>query len=319
VGADSNGTVTIHENGGIFNAALRPSSQWDLNGTLEVLYDDNAFTPVSPRQTQHYRVHTLYRPNGWMTLSGAFNDLERHNNTNNNDAAVAAKDVTYAGPIAHQDHSRVVSVGATLFPKGHLGLDANYAYSDVYTSTNICYDAAASPAYPGAATPSGTACPGATVRGTSYYEFGPVKDFMNAPTQFVSVALAISPDNSTRTNIGYRLSSVNGTQFFNDPRDVNGSLVSMYQSPFANIAYTWHKAWVWKAEYNYFGYGEGGPSGAPFCSTNNPTPATPATVVPCNSSTLAGLQTGLTLPASGETAPRNFRANNITLGMHYEF
>ena len=319
VGADSNGTVTIHENGGIFNAALRPSSQWDLNGTLEVLYDDNAFTPVSPRQTQHYRVHTLYRPNGWMTLSGAFNDLERHNNTNNNDAAVAAKDVTYAGPIAHQDHSRVVSVGATLFPKGHLGLDANYAYSDVYTSTNICYDAAASPAYPGAATPSGTACPGATVRGTSYYEFGPVKDFMNAPTQFVSVALAISPDNSTRTNIGYRLSSVNGTQFFNDPRDVNGSLVSTYQSPFANIAYTWHKAWVWKAEYNYFGYGEGGPSGAPFCSTNNPTPATPATVVPCNSSTLAGLQTGLTLPASGETAPRNFRANNITLGMHYEF
>lgn len=319
VGADSNGTVTIHENGGIFNAALRPSSQWDVNGTLEVLYDDNAFTPVGPRQTQHYRMHTLYRPKDWVTLSGVFNDLERHNNTNNNGAAVAAKDVTYAGPIAHQDHSRVVSVGAVLFPKGHLGLDANYAYSDVYTATNICYNAAASPLYPGAATASGTACPGATVRGVTYYEFGPVKDFMNAPTQFVSAALAISSENSTRANIGYRVSSVNGSQFFNDARSVNGSLVSTYQSPFANVAYTFHKAWIWKAEYNYFGYGEGGPSGAPFCSTNNPTPSTPATVVPCNSPTLAGLQTGLTLSPAGETAPRTFRANNITLGMHYEF
>jgi hypothetical protein len=42
-------------------------------------------------------------------------------------------------------------------------------------------------------------------------------------------------------------------------------------------------------------------------------------VVACNSSSLAGLQTGLTLPPSGETAARPFRANNITLGFHYEF
>jgi hypothetical protein len=72
-------------------------------------------------------------------------------------------------------------------------------------------------------------------------------------------------------------------------------------------------------EYNYFSYAEGGASGAPYCSTSNPTPATPAPVVACNSSSLAGLQTGLSLPPSGETAARPFRANNITLGFHYEF
>ena len=89
------GTVTINENGGIFNAALRPASNWELNGTVEMLYDDNVFTPVSPRQTQHYRVHTLYRPRPWATLSGAYNDLERHNNTNNTGAvSVAADGVT---------------------------------------------------------------------------------------------------------------------------------------------------------------------------------------------------------------------------------
>jgi hypothetical protein len=58
----------------------------DVNGTVEMLYADNAFTPVGPRQTKHYRVHTMYRPKPWATISGAWNDLERHNNTNNNQA-----------------------------------------------------------------------------------------------------------------------------------------------------------------------------------------------------------------------------------------
>jgi len=55
---------------------------------------------------------------------------------------------------------------------------------------------------------------------------------MNAPTQYASVALALSPIAKFHANIGYRISSVNGSRFFNDPRDVNGSLVSTYQSPF---------------------------------------------------------------------------------------
>ncbi|MBB6143850.1 hypothetical protein HNQ77_001799 [Silvibacterium bohemicum] len=319
VGEDTNGTVTIHENGGIFNVALRPSSRWDVNGSLELLYADNAFTPVNARQTQQYRVHTMFKPKPWMTFTGAFNDRERHNNTNNNQSAVAAGDVAYAGPIGHVDHSRVVSIGGQLVPNDRYGFDFNYAYSDVYASTNICYDAAATSTLPGAASASGTACPGATVRGTTYYEFGPVRDFMDAPTQYGSVALSISPINRIHSSIGYRISSVSGSRFFNDARDVNGSLVSTYQSPYVRVAWTVRKGWIWRAEYNFYGYGEGGPSGAPFCSTSNPTPSSPAPVVPCNSPTLAGLQTGLTISPAGETAPRNFHANNVTLGMHYEF
>ena len=98
VGATTNGTVTINEDGGIFNAAVRPTANWNLNGSVEVLYADNAFTPVGPRQTKHYRVHTMYRPKPWATISGACNDLERHNNTNNNQAAVAAGDCPLRGP-----------------------------------------------------------------------------------------------------------------------------------------------------------------------------------------------------------------------------
>lgn len=315
-GATSNGTVTIHENGGIFNAALRPANHWDINGTVEIAYYDNVITPVAPRQFQQYRLHTMYRPRPWATLSGAFNDRERHDNTNNNQASVAAGTV-YAGPLEHQDHSRFVSLGADLEPNEHYGVNFFYAYSDVYTATNICYDAAASAAYPGASPgPVATLCPGATVRGTNYYEVGPVKDFMNAPTQSGSVALMMSPVAKFHSNIGYRVNAVNGNQFFNDPRGVNGALNSTYESPFFNVAWTVHPGLIWKAEYNFYGYGEGGPSGSPYCLTSNPTTAAP-NVAAVSCSSVPG--TGLTLPSSGDTAARNYHANIVTLGMHYEF
>ncbi len=311
------GTVTIHENGGILNVAMHPANHWDLNGSAELAYADNVFTPVAPRQLQRYRVHTLYRPRPWATLSGSFSDLERHNNTNNNQS-ITGNTVVYAGPLDHIDHSRFVNFGADLQPNEHFGFSFSYSYSDVYTSTNICYDAASSAAYPGAATASGLACPqSGPDRGVAYYDYGPVKDFMDAPSQSGTAALTLSPDKKLRSDIGYSVTSVNGSQFFNDPRAVNGSLVSTYQSPYVNLAWTMHPGLIWKAQYNFFGYGEGGPSGAALCSTTNPTPTTPAPGVPCAS--LAGMQTGLTISPAGETAPRNYHANNVLLGVHYEF
>jgi hypothetical protein len=318
VGATSNGTVTINENGGIFNAAVRPTSNWSINGTVEALYADNAFTPVGARQTRQYRVHTAYRPRTWATLSAAWSDRERHNNTNNNAAAVAAGDDPYEGPLDHVDHSRVVSLGAALAPSEHFGLDLNYAYSDVYTATNICYDNGASATLPGTASlnASGTAnvCPGVFTRGsTTQLADWFARDFMDAPTQSGSVALNVSPVKAVRSNVGYRISAVSGSQFFNDARAVNGSLQSAYQSPFVNVAWTVHHGLVWKAEYNFYGYGEGGPSGSENCSTST---TTTSTVVPC---TTLSQPTGLTESPAGLTAPRNFHANNVTLALHYEF
>jgi len=298
--------VDITENGGIFNAALRPSAQWTVNGTLEFLYDDNAFTPVSPRQTRHYRFHTRYKVKPWAILSGAYNDLERHNNTNNTGTP------SVDGPLAHVDYSRVGSVGLSLAPNDHYSLDVNYSYSDIYIATNICYLNGASVAIPGTASTTSSGAPNLCPNTPTDWA---AKDFANAPTQYASIGVSYSPNKAVRTAAGYRISAVSGNQFFADAQQVNGSLQSAYQSPFMNVAWTVHPGWIWRAEYNYYGYGEGGPSGAPFCSTS--TSAT-AAVVPCNSSTLIG-PTGLTEPSSGLSAPRNFRGNILTLGMHYEF
>ena len=305
--------ISVDENAGILNVALRPTNRWDINGTAEIQYNDNAFTPMTPRQLQHYRVHTMYRPKPWATISGAFNDLERHNNTNNTGTPAAD------GPLQHMDHTRIVSLGAALTPNEHYGFDFNYSYTDVYITTNACFASGAGatatnpPNYVGVASGSTGApnlCPNLLT------DWGPVKDFMDAPTQYASMALTLSPSKAFHSDIGYRISAVSGNQFFNDAQEVNGSLQSAYQSPFVNLAWTVKPGWVWRAEYNYYGYGEGGPSGAPLCST---TTAASATIVPCNSSTLAGLPTGLTEPSAGLTAPRNFHANNVTLAMHYEF
>lgn len=312
-GATTNGTVTINEDGGILNIALRPAKNWDVNGTAEILYADNVFTPVAPRQLQHYRFHTLYRAKSWATISGAYNDLERHNNTNNTGTA------PLDGPLGHVDHSRIASVGAQINPNEHYGFDLNYSFSDVYTATNICYDGGATAALPLAAAPAnGAGCPGATVRGATYLEFGPVKDFMDAPTHYGSAAVRFSPAEGVNWGVGYHITSVNGSRFYNDPRDVAGSLNSTYQSPFVSVAWTVRPGWIWKAEYDHYGYGEGGASGAPYCSTSTtlPSATTPAPVVAC---TATGQQVGMSLTNAGETAPRTFRANNILLGFHYEF
>jgi len=294
-----------------------------VNGTAEFLYADNAFTPVGARQTRHYKIHTIYRPKPWATVSGAYNDLEHHNNTNNitkvtDPTVIDALD----GPIQHVDYSRVGSVGVVLAPSEHYGLDINYAYSDVYTSTNICYLSGATATLPGTAvlTPGGAPaiCPGVFVRGstTVLSSWGPTKDFADAPTEYASVGLNLSPNKKIHSTLGYRISSVSGNQFFNDARQVNGSLQSAYQSPYVHVAYSVRPNWIWSANYDYYGYGEGGPSGTPYCST---TTSTTAVVVPCNSPSLAAYPTGLTEPSSGLTAPRNFHANIVTLSMHYEF
>jgi hypothetical protein len=146
-------------------------------------------------------------------------------------------------------------------------------------------------------------------------DWGPVKDFMDAPTQYASINATYSPNKVFWSSMGYRISAVSGNQFFADAQQVNGSLQSAYQTPYVNIAWTVHPGLIWQAEYNYYGYGEGGPSGAPLCSTST---GASAVVVPCNTTTLAG-PTGLTEPSSGLTAPRNFHGNVVTLAIHYEF
>lgn len=306
------GTIAITENAGIFNAALRPAKDWELNGTVEIGYADNAFTAVGQRQFRTYRVHTKYRPKSWATISGSFSDRERHNNTNNNQDVVAAGDANYSGPINHVDHNRIGSMGVVLARSERYSFSANYSYSDVYAATNTCYSSGATATAPGAAQVTSNGTPSLCVGASTWL----ARDYMDAPTHIGSAMLVYSPVDKVKTSVGYTVSAVDGSRFFNDARDVNGSMVSTYQSPVVGFAYAMRPGLVWKADYNFYGYGEGGVSGATMCST---TTSATATIVPCNSSTLPAESTARLMGPAGATAPRNFHANNVTMGVHYEF
>lgn len=326
------GQITINQNAGIFNAALRPAKNWDINGTVEISYDDNVLTPVSPRQSKLYRVHTIYKPNTFTTISASYSDRERHNNTNNAaDLITSGVVYTYNGPLNHIDYSRIGSVGLVVAPKEQYSFNVNYSYSDVYTATNTCFTNYAyaavttlTPNVPAIAGPAPVTSSGAAslckpTSATAAPEWA-ARDFEDAPTQFVSAAFTLTPNKKFSSNIGYTINDVSGSRFFNDARDVNGMLNSKYQTPFLSVAYTLHPGLIWKAQYDYFGYGEGGPSGAQTCTTTSITAANASTIgstiVPCAS---LSVPTGMNEGTAGATTPRVFHANNFTLGLHYEF
>jgi hypothetical protein len=310
----------ITEQGAILNAAYRVTSNWDINGTVEAMYDDNAFTTMSPRQLRHYRVHTKFRPAKWADFTASYTDMERHNNTQNTGVA------SPYGQLNHVDYSRTAGLSGMLSPNEHLAVDFDYVYSDVYTATNICYTnqdsgfltGTTSTYFAGAASLTSTGAPSICV--TSATNSTPTqwlaRAFMHAPTQHGSVGLDVNPNDKAKFGIGYRVSAVAGSQFFADARAVNGALQSTYQTPYLNVAYTMHPGFTWKAEYNYFGYGEGGPSGAQNCTLTSVAVVTAANIVPCAS---MSVQTGMNEGAAGATAPRDFHASNVTLGFHYEF
>jgi hypothetical protein len=305
----------ISEQGAILNASYRVTNNWDVNGSFEALYDDNAFTTMSPRQVRRYRVHTKFRPVKWAIFTAAYNDLEQHNNTNN-----ANMGAPY-GPLEHVDYSRTAAFSGVLTPNEHVAIDFDYAYGDVYTATNICFSNMDSTfvGFAGTAVLTSTGAPSVCITSATA-ALWKARAFADAPTQHGSVGLLLKPDGKLTYGLGYRINSVNGTQFFNDARAVNGSMESTYQTPYANVDWQVSHGLILKAEYNYAGYGEGGVSGAESCTTTFLTAANVSTIgstiQPCAT---IGVPTAMNSTPAGMTAPRNFHANNIMLGFHYEF
>lgn len=127
--------------------------------------------------------------------------------------------------------------------------------------------------------PAGFTCGNITSTSTPPLYFG--SGYYDSPTQYGSIGIMLAPVKLIRTNFGYRMTAIDGKTELLNPRAVPGSLQSQYQSPYANVLVNIAKGWGLKGDWNYYSYGEGSPI--------------------------------------GPTAPRSFRGNVYTLGMHYEF
>jgi hypothetical protein len=248
--------IPIHESWGLLGAALRPTPQLRINFNLEAMYADNSFTRISPRQLQHYIVRSTYRPQLWLTFNGTVNIRESRDNVQT---------------VNHLEHNRDFSLGASISRSERWSLDLNYAYDSVYSSTIECYTSTPAPPMAGTA-PAVCAAAGTPLLSNGYY---------NVPVQFGSIGFTVMPIKRVHLNGGYRTTAVNGTSDLINVRQVNSTIQSQFQSPYANMIVDIAPNWSWRASYNFYDYGEG-------------------------------------LPV-GPTLPRNFHANVTTLAVHYAF
>jgi hypothetical protein len=223
----------IHEHWALFGMAAQPTSQWSVKLNVDAMYADEAYTQISPRQLQHVVLRTFYKPQPWVSVSGAINLLESRDN------------VEF---VHHTAHSRDFSFGTSFEPSDKWALDLNYSYDNDFSRTDVCYFASAP--LPGAGT---CAIPGSVANiepfmGTGYY---------NDPTHFGTISLMLAPMRKVRTNFGYQINVSDGHAEILNARQVPGSVQSEYQTPFADVALSLAPQWTWKAAWNYYGYGEG--------------------------------------------------------------
>ncbi len=250
--------ILIHSYGPLFGLALRPTAEWRINFNVDALYSDNAFTRISPRATQHYRLRASYNPHPWLSVAGTINILEDRNNVQT---------------VYHLAHDRDFSFAAMINPNETWGIDVNYAYQSIFSRTDFCYTSGA-PVEGAQAQPSPPVCQqaGLPLQSDGYY---------NQPTQYGSIGFVFSPMKRLHAAAGYRMSDVNGQAPPINIRQVPGSLQSQYQTPYGKLSFDLDSNWSWKADYNYYSYGEGTPI--------------------------------------GPTLPRSFRGNVYTLGVRYAF
>jgi hypothetical protein len=247
-GADN---IPIHENWALFGLWLQPSPKFRANFNADIMSADNAFTRISPGQLQHYRVRATYRPQKWLNVAGSINLFQSTNNLSNN----------------HQ-HARDYSISAMMTKSEYWSFDLNYSYDSVYSSTDICYVSSVAPT----TTPACPTDPAPYLLGNAYY---------NQPTNFGSASFMLHPAERVTANFGYTVSSVQGQSELLNPRQVQGSLQSLYETPFARIAVTLRPRLVWNAEWLFKEYNESSPV--------------------------------------GPTAPRDFRGNIYTLSLRYNY
>ncbi|HLJ75795.1 MAG TPA: hypothetical protein VKT75_00200, partial [Acidobacteriaceae bacterium] len=182
--------------------------------------------------------------------------------------------------VGYLAHNRSLTAAASLAPTERYGVDLAYGYTDVFSQVQNCFDDSGFVPADATLMPVGVACGNAVNTATSKAAFFGTSHY-DAPTQFGSIGIVYTPVPKLRTGLGYRMSAVDGHTESLNPRNAPGSLQSQFQTPYASVAYTVAPGWAFSGHWDYYGYGEGSPIGA--------------------------------------TAPRSFRGNVYTLGMHYEF
>lgn len=235
------GETLINEYAGLFGLWARPIPNWNIRFDMELMSADSAFTRISPRQSQEYRLRTKYKVNDWLNLNGNVIIWEGRNNV------VDTNDL---------QHNRAYGFSAIIQPNEKYGFEIGYDYNDVFSQVLICYISVAN----GQTGPGIQACPDvpglvqqlSTYKQTSHYGFFDV---------------TFTPLPRLTARLGANLTGTSGSQLRLDPQalipnEVNGTLNSLWLHPFGGIDYRFAKNWTGRIFWDYYGYHEDPTSGA---------------------------------------------------------
>jgi len=223
--------VQINGHSGLFGFAGRPTNKWRINGDVELYSADNAFTRISPRHLQLYRMKSSYQPKDWIALGGSISVRENRNTSLD---------------IGNLQHNRSYSFSGSFMPvNGKIGLDVAYDYNDIFSQTNICYVSTPTPA-------GALSCGTPFLSGLSVYK---------EQSHLGSGYLLVKPARRVKANLGYTITSSIGTTLILNPNAPTGPLSFNYTLPSGLVSVELQKHMLFKAGWNYYDYNEKSLSG----------------------------------------------------------
>ncbi len=194
---------------------------------LELVSADRAFTRISPRELQHYKLRGSYKPRYWMSFGAGLNILESRNNVLD---------------VNHLQHNRSYDFTAALEPNDRSSLEFGYAYDDVFSQTKICFASVPVPA-------------GAMICPLSPVLLQQISHYTNK-THFGGFTAMWKPIRRVTATLGYAATAANGNTLVLNPNAPVGPLRYIYHKPSAGFAVDFTKRLSWRAGWGYHGYDE---------------------------------------------------------------
>jgi hypothetical protein len=241
----------------------RPIRNLRLNFDAEHANFNGVFVRLSPRKQGRYRFQTTYTPRPWATVGGSVNILQESN---------ADAETKFVG------HNQNYGLTASLAPRERFGMDVSYNFNSVIQNALICFNDTppAGVTLPFVANAANNNCGGNDTANNlmagSYY---------TNHTHFGMASVRFKPEKRLTANIGYSVTSVDGSVPQFNVLQPLGSVQYKYSQPVANLSVDLGHKLAWNMGWNYYQYGEGS--------------------------------------FVGPTAPRYFHANSLTESLRYAF
>ncbi|HMK22394.1 MAG TPA: hypothetical protein VK466_08660 [Terriglobales bacterium] len=252
--ADEAERVEIHEYTPLLGMWFKPAPNLRISFDGERTSNDQTLVRIGARREGLYRVQTSYSPKPWANIGGSINLWDGANGGTLTD---------------YRGHNRNYGFSTTLLPQGRFGFDFAYDYGDYQQNALICFNdldtSLTVVSQAGTCTAGGYSDTANPLLTDGHYD---------STTHYGMASLQLRPVKRVRSQLGYSLTSIDGsTPQFNQLQP-SGSLRYNFHQPLANLEVDLGHNLAAKMGWNYSQYGEKsfvGPTGPRYFHGNNAT------------------------------------------------